>query len=391
MINANEEIGSTPGGLGQIMAANGLYDILANQHDAKEYPNTYIRGTKRIDYIFGTAQVLKHCKSSGLLPFCYGYPSDHRAAFIRIDLASLMSSQIHAAESMASRLIHSATPKEREQFLDELDQHYENQNLYERLHKLWTTPVSEWNVQQEEEYNNCDKQHIAGMLAAERKTCKVKKYAWSPTYSSAVEDKNFWKTILMLKRNHAKPHHKITAWAETKGITDIGSLHITQINAQLRAAQKHLREILLETNQLRENHLRELLAITRNHGDDKQHEKRLQILIRAHKKQHSYRKIQAVLKPRQRSGLSHILVPEDANPNTYPYDPEKVTAWKMIYDHRQLQEYLLKRNANHFGQAHGTPFTIPPLTGIDWMATSEQASELLRHRRIHPELKQQNP
>jgi hypothetical protein len=42
MINANEEIGSTPGGLGQIMAANGLYDILANQHDAKEYPNTYI-------------------------------------------------------------------------------------------------------------------------------------------------------------------------------------------------------------------------------------------------------------------------------------------------------------------------------------------------------------
>jgi hypothetical protein len=62
----------------------------------------------------------------------------------------------------------------------------------------------------------------------------------------------------------------------------------------------------------------------------------------------------------------------------------------MIYDHRQLQEYLLKRNANHFGQAHRTPFMIPPLTGIDWMATSEQASELLRHRRIHPELQQQN-
>jgi hypothetical protein len=102
MINANEEIGASPGGLGQILAKNGLYDIIANQHDAEEYSNTYIRGSKRIDYIFGTKSILQHCQSSGLLPFCYGYPSNHRAVFIRINMSALMSSQIHATESTAS-------------------------------------------------------------------------------------------------------------------------------------------------------------------------------------------------------------------------------------------------------------------------------------------------
>jgi hypothetical protein len=42
MINANEEIGTSPGGLGHILASNGLF----NRHDADEYPNTYIRGSK---------------------------------------------------------------------------------------------------------------------------------------------------------------------------------------------------------------------------------------------------------------------------------------------------------------------------------------------------------
>jgi hypothetical protein len=46
MIDANEEVGSSPGGLGQIMANNGMYDILAMQHDSDQYPNTYIQGSR---------------------------------------------------------------------------------------------------------------------------------------------------------------------------------------------------------------------------------------------------------------------------------------------------------------------------------------------------------
>jgi hypothetical protein len=50
----------------------------------------------------------------------------------------------------------------------------------------------------------------------------------------------------------------------------------------------------------------------------------------------------------------------------------------MVHDHEQLQNFLLKRNAQHFGQAQGTPFTIPPLTLIDWGAQSQVAEKLLQ-------------
>jgi hypothetical protein len=54
LIDANEEIGQKPGGLGEVLAQNGLYDIMANQHFSETYPPTYARGTKCIDYIFGS-------------------------------------------------------------------------------------------------------------------------------------------------------------------------------------------------------------------------------------------------------------------------------------------------------------------------------------------------
>jgi hypothetical protein len=77
MIDTNEEIGYKPGGINLVISKSGLYDIIATQHNADKYPNTYARGTRRIDCIFGTEGILQHCKSSGILPFGFGYPSDH--------------------------------------------------------------------------------------------------------------------------------------------------------------------------------------------------------------------------------------------------------------------------------------------------------------------------
>jgi hypothetical protein len=71
-------------------------------------------------------------------------------------------------------------------------------------------------------------------------------------------------------------------------------------------------------------------------------------------------------------------VPEESKPEDYPFNPDTVAAWKMIHDHTLLQKYLLQRNMKHFNQAHGTPFTIPPLDNLDWEASSEEAKQLLK-------------
>jgi hypothetical protein len=207
MINANEEVGLLPGGISNVISTAGLYDLIDTRHNATKYPNTYARGSKRIDYIFGTERIQQYCVSSGILPFGYGYPSDHRAIFIRCDLARILSMEIHPLESSATRLLTSATPKEREKFIIELDVHYESQNLYERLQRLWNVNPPEWDETNTSEFNKCDEQHIIGMIS-EKKTCKIKTTSWSPTYCKAVEDKAFWKIALSLRRTYTRPNAK---------------------------------------------------------------------------------------------------------------------------------------------------------------------------------------
>jgi hypothetical protein len=264
------------------------------------------------------------------------------------------------------------------------------QHLYDRLSELWSKAATgEWSIEDEEEYNKCDVQHIIGMLAAEKKTCKMKLHPWSPKFSKAVETKNFWKILLTLKRHHIRPDLKVLSWGESLGITEVSTLQMTFINSKLHEAQKTLREIKKEAVKLREEHLRELLQITQEAANDKNQEKQLRILIRAHEKKYHYRKIQHILKPKQRSGLSHVLVPEDMNPEDYPYKPDEVKSWRMIHEHNALQRYLQERNKQHFGQAHGTPFTVPPLNKIDWGVNNQYAETLIQGE-IHEALLSEN-
>jgi hypothetical protein len=100
-------------------------------------------------------------------------------------------------------------------FLSELDLHYIAHNLYGRLSNLWATQIEKWDENCEKEFNACDDQHIIGMIAVEKKTCKEKRYAWSPMYSKAVETKAFWKIILSLKRNCSRPSERIKEWAKS--------------------------------------------------------------------------------------------------------------------------------------------------------------------------------
>jgi hypothetical protein len=63
--------------------------------------------------------------------------------------------------------------------------------------------------------------------------------------------------------------------------------------------------------------------------------------------------------------------------------------WDRIFDQNQITETIIERNQNHFGQAHGTPFTVSPL--VNWAGyhgTSESADALLRGELPPDELEQ---
>jgi hypothetical protein len=239
-------------------------------------------------------------------------------------------------------------------------------------------------------YDSCDAQHIKGMLSAEKKTCKKKLYDWSPIFSKAVEVKAFWKIVLLLRRNRVRPNTKLKTWALSLNIGDIQAIPEETIKAELRLAQKQLRGVKEKAKEYCEQHLRDLIVEASVNDDDKMHERRLQILLRAHTQQRAFKRIQQILRPTTRGGLSYVMVPENSNPEDYPYDPEKVKNWEMIHDQQRLQEFLLKRNIVHFQQAHGTPFTTEPLVKLDWNASSSEANAIL-HGQIPTEFQNSNP
>lgn len=82
------------------------------------------------------------------------------------------------------------------------------------------TQPEQWSQSQVKEYENCDKQHIEGMLYAENKTKKLKTTPWSPIFQNAISEKAFWKIALSLKMNHIYPSVDYLKWAEAKGIQD---------------------------------------------------------------------------------------------------------------------------------------------------------------------------
>jgi hypothetical protein len=142
-------------------------------------------------------------------------------------------------------------------------------------------------------------------------------------------------------------------------------MDINELKHSLRQAQKELRIVKQQTDELRQQHLRDLLTETELRGDEKQIERRLQILLRSHERKQHFSKLKAILKPKEAGGLSYILVPENFDIDEYSYDPDTVEKWEAVHDHDAVQTYIQKRNLQHFGQAQGTLFTTEPLKDIN--------------------------
>jgi hypothetical protein len=128
---------------------------------------------------------------------------------------------------------------------------------------------------------------------------------------------------------------------------------------------------------LRQQHLEELLTKAELSGGEQRVQKRLNILIRAQKQKHHFQRLKRIFKPNATGGLSYILVPNDFKIEDFSYDPSKVDSWELVHDHEEMQQLIQTQNIQHFGQAHRSPFTIPPLSKLKWQANSIEAKEIL--------------
>jgi hypothetical protein len=67
-----------------------------------------------------------------------------------------------------------------------------------------------------------------------------------------------------------------------------------------------------------------------------------------------------------------VLNPEDA-------DPKTCASWIQVDIPDQVVHHLRERNQRHFGQAAGTPFTVPPLSGdLGFDGQGEGSEQILK-------------
>jgi hypothetical protein len=83
-----------------------------------------------------------------------------------------------------------------------------------------------------------------------------------------------------------------------------------------------------------------------------------------------------------RQGASRLEIPKHPQD-----DPKNCTDWQIVDIPTEIVEHLQKRNRQHFGQAHGTPFTIPPLSEVlSFTGEGQVANDILSGVWDHPEL-----
>jgi hypothetical protein len=127
MLDANKPLGDRPGGLGNLVGRHSLINLSKTILHANENVTTYARGSKKIDFIFGTRRVEKFCEGAGLVPFGFGYPSNHRALFIQINIGKILNANVSAIESRHAWKLQNVTPKDWLKFLETVFNHYQQQ------------------------------------------------------------------------------------------------------------------------------------------------------------------------------------------------------------------------------------------------------------------------
>eukprot|EP00957_Ditylum_brightwellii_P036240 2745419-Ditylum_brightwellii.AAC.1 len=64
-------------------------------------------------------------------------------------------------------------------------------------------------------------------------------------------------------------------------------------------------------------------------------------------------------------------------------DPKKAQQWRTVDPPEEILHYLTIQNQQHFGQAKGTPFAIPPLLQyFDWSANSPVSEMVLKGYKV---------
>ena len=347
----NEELGSDPDGISSIADTFGLLDVMATRHSSTP-PPTYARGVKRLDYALASPEVCEALQSTGYGEFNTHFSSDHRGYFFDLDTLAIFRTPIQQLASPTRRGFSSNNLAQVTQYIREKHRQLTAHNAFERA-SLLLLPRNHHSLAE-----RLDSDLLAASLSAEQKVTRFGEPAWSLELAAARKKVSLLTKHLSSLRTGIPM--RLPAY-EMGRLPDPTSLPPTVLlcSQALKDAKATVQDIVSTSyqhrDQERSRRLREL-----DQSMDKV-DRKTAIMLRRLKKAEDikelFKKLRHVRKQDHRQGVTRIEIPEDPT-----QDPKTCSVWKQIDVPTEVLNHLQDRNRKHFGQAHGTPFTVMPLS-----------------------------
>ena len=349
----NETLGSDPDGISHIASRLQLVDLMSSRHSSTP-PATYSRGSKRLDYALASHRVSHSIVACGYDAFNARFPSDHRGYFFDFATTHLFGNPTQDLATPHSRLLRASNIHQVTSYIDTKYEWLLAHNAFDRAETLTFLG----NRHQYAE--RLDKDVLAASLLAESRIPQYGAPAWSLELATARRLVQMLTKYLTALRT-ALDHTTVLATFATEfpDITPPGS--VRACSHQLRVAKKAVQDIVQMSFQRRDDERQQRIKSLEDSGAkaDKQTAQILRRLKKAEDLKNLFAKLKHVRTKDTRQGVVRLEIP--LHPDD---DPKNCSQWTQVDVPTEIVRLLQERNRAHFGQAQGTPFTVPPLSDL---------------------------
>ena len=314
LLDANQDLTPSSGpSLTTLMRDCQLIDLFHHHHGTRPTFPTYDLGSKRLDYAIGTATLSPYVIKCGYLPFYLGVSSDHRGLFI--DLSTEIIDGLTRLEAIPRRQLNSAFPKDVYKYKQYLEKEFISHNIYQKAEDLYTMAdlIKADDPTYQQALSDLDKIIVNMQLLAESKCCRQR----SPFDFS--EDIHYTKIIINywnIKRKEFTRNRSVSTITDNI-YNQLPLEHQQFIDSATGFAItnwiKSKRRLRAMMALLKQNRAQEQQALVDNEAAYKSvpTDQIMKKNLRRQQDKKLFNTLRSHFHPNNRSGLSHIIVPEN--------------------------------------------------------------------------------
>ena len=364
----NEVFGSEVDGISKLAADFNLVHLMRARHPGS-LPATYSRGRKCLDYGLGTTRFSNSLRQCGYDAFGERFSTDHRSYYFDFDTEQLFGNPTQVLSSAAHRTLKSNNVNQVTEYIKLKYEYLASRNAFHRADQL--TLVGN----RHDFAERLDHDMLQASLDAERRTKKFGRPAWSVALDKARVTVRILRKCLSMHRTRLDHTAILNREIQVHEIEMLLPQTLTDCKTMLRTARADVKRIVSASFKRRDQERNERIsALEDSHRkSDKTHAMILRRLRRAEAIKQLFDKIKFARTKGMKKGITIIEIPRHEGA-----DPKTCNDWQIIDVPTSIVHHLQQRNRLHFGQAHGSPFTIDPLEAdLGFSGTGPFADDIL--------------